>query len=249
MKLVRAFLALASLLSGPAFAAPATPTDGGVPLNIDVRSKIDPKWEGFRKLKTVAHGKLYLLAAVNEVEVVDKLVKPLDKGALATLLRREMAAKGFREITAGETPEVVLTVAFGRGYLRNPYLDDAAEEMSPEGLPQVNVNSPKQAMRQRQPGFERKLQAAQAEKLYIAVTAWEYPAVKGRKPNLLWRTTMVTDNPAERDLNLAMPAMLAAGAGYFDRNVEDEVTINSTMPTGTVKLGPLNVIEEPKPGK
>jgi hypothetical protein len=244
-------LALASALCGVAAFLPATtrPSDEGVPLSIDVRSKVEAKWEGFRKLATVAHGKLYLLATVSEVEVADKLVKPLDRAALATHLRREMAAKGFREITGGETPEIVLTVVFGRGYLRNPHLDGAAEEMSPEGLPQVSINSAKQAMRQRQPGFERKRQSAQAEKLYIAVTAWQYPPVKGQKPNQLWRTVMVTDNPDTRDLNLAMPAMLAAGVGYFDRDIkDDEVTINSTMPTGTVKLGPLNVLEE-KTGK
>jgi hypothetical protein len=44
-----------------------------------------------------------------------------------------------------------------------------------------------------------------------------------------------------------MPAMLAAGVRYFDQDVkEPEVTINTTMPAGSVKLGPLNVIEEPK---
>jgi hypothetical protein len=55
---------------------------------------------------------------------------------------------------------------------------------------------------------------------------------------------MVVDNPDGRDLNLAMPAMLAAGVRYFDQDIkDDQVTINSTMPAGTVKLAPLEVIE------
>jgi hypothetical protein len=238
-------LALLASLSGA-----TTPTDEGVPLSIDVRSKIDPKWEGFRKLATVPHGKLYLLASVKEVTVLDKLVQPVNRGALAAQLRRELSTHGFREITAGELPEIVLTVTFGRGYLHNPHLEDATEDVSPEGQPRVTINSAKQAMRQRMPGFEAKMQKAQQEKLYIAVTAWQYPAAKDQKPNLLWRTVMVTDNPDGRDLNLAMPALLAAGAGYFDRNVpDDEVTVHATMPTGTIRLGPLNVIEEARPGK
>ena len=249
MKYHRYAACLFAFLASLAGFAVTTPTDEGVPLAIDVRSKIDPKWEGVRKLKTVTHGKVYALAAVNEVENVDKLVKPLNRGALATVLRQEMGAKGFREITAGEAPEIVLTVTFGRGYLRNPHLEDVSDDVDPEGQPQVNINSAKQAMRQRMPGFERRMQNAQQEKLYITVTAWS-PPVKGQKPNQLWRTVMVTDNPDGRDLNLAMPAMLAAGVGYFDRNVEnDEVTIHSTMPKGTVTLGPLNVIEEAKPAK
>jgi hypothetical protein len=246
MKYHRYAACLLALLAS--LSAVTTPTDEGVPLSIDVRSKIDPKWEGFRKKATVAHGKLYALVAVNEVANIDKLVKPMDRGALANVLRREMAAKGFREITAGEAPEIVVTVTFGRGYLRNPHLEDVSEDVDPEGQPQVNINSAKQAMRQRQPGFERKMQSAQLEKLYIAVTAWS-PPVKGQKANQLWRTVMVTDNPDGRDLNQAMPAMLAAGVGYFDRNVpDDEVTIHATMPKGTVTIGPLEVIED-KPGK
>ena len=100
-------------------------------------------------------------------------------------------------------------------------------------------------MRQREANFEEKVQKAQFEKLFITVTAWKYPEARGEKPYFFWRTVMAVDNPDGRDLNLALPAMLAAGAGYFDREIKDpEVTINSTLPTGTVKLGPLDVIEE-----
>ena len=249
MKYHRSAAALLAFLAALAGFAATAPSDEGVPLSIDVRSKIARKWEGVRKQAAVAHGKLYGLAAVNEIESPDKLVKPVDRGALATVLRREMKAKGFREIVEGEAPEIVITVSYGRGFLRNPYLEDTFADLDPDGQPQVTINSARQAMRQRQPGFERKMQNAQLEKLYISVAAWS-PPVKGQKPNQLWRTVIVTDNPEGRDLNLAMPAMLAAGVGYFDRNVDgDEVTFYSTMPTGTVKLGPLNVIEEPKPGK
>ncbi len=232
------------LLAG---AGRAGPTDAGVPLDIDVRSTVDPKWEGFRKLAKVVHGKLYLLAAVSEVPSAARLIKPVDRVALAAHLRREMSRHGFREITAQEIPEVVLTVTYGRGFLRNPYLADAMVDEATAEVPTATITSPKQAMRMREFDAEGKLQKAQFEKLYVAVTAWQYPARPGDKPNQLWRTVMVTDNPDGRDLNLALPAMFAAGAGWFDRDIkEGEVTVKSALPVGTVKLGPLEVIEKEK---
>ena len=248
MKYQRFFPAMAVLVFTGAMAdgrAAATPTDEGVPLAIGVRATVDPKWESFRKLPPVAHGKRYLLAAVSEVPSAEKMLTPVDKGALAAQLRHELARHGFREITAQETPEVVLTVTYGRGYLRNPYLADAMLDDATTGVPTATITSPKQAMRMREFDAEGKLQQAQFEKLFLAVTAWQYPAKAEDKPNQLWRTVMVVDNPDGRDLNLALPAMFAAGAGWFGREIkEGEVTVKSTMPAGTVKLGPLNVIEE-----
>jgi hypothetical protein len=244
---VRLALATALCCVGAAVPAATRPSDEGVPLDIDVRSTVDAKWEGFRKLATVAHGKLYLLAAVTEVPSAAKLIKPVAKGALTAHLRAELARHGFREITAQEVPEVVLTVTYGRGYLRNPYLADTMLDEDTTGVPTATITSPKQAMRQREFNAEGKLQKAQFEKLYVAVTAWQYPARPGDKPNQLWRTVMVTDNPDGRDLNLALPAMFAAGARWFDRDIkEGEVTVKSTMPAGNVKLGPLEVIQDKK---
>lgn len=242
--------AVAMLAAVGARTVAAQPTDEGVPLRIDVRSKVDDKWIGFRKLRTEAHGKRYYLALVKEVTSVEPLARPVDAAAMGRQLRAEMASQGFKEITVGEKPEIVLTVNFGRGYPRNPYTEDAMiDELTP-GTPTSTVVLPSQMMRQRSFDGEGRLQKAQEEKLYISVSAWQYPETKGEKPNLLWRTVIVTDNPDTRDLNLAMPSMLAAGVKYFDRTIKDgEVTINTTMPTGTVKLGPLEVIEPAPPGK
>lgn len=247
MKPVLACLLLASLLGGSAFATPA-PSDEGVPLLIDVRSSVDQRWQGLRKGGAISHGKLYLLASVKDTTASESpLVKPLDEVTMVRLLRAQLGARGFREFTAQELPEIVLTVTYGRGFLRNPHVEPGTiDEISP-GIPTATIISLKQAFKQREPGFEMKAQRAQAEKLFLTVTAWKYPATKGEKPYLFWRTVMVTDNPDERDLNLALPAMLAAGGSWFDRETkEGEVTVNSTMPAGTVKLGPLEVIEAGK---
>lgn len=231
-------------MPGLALAAVA-PSDEGVPLDIDVRASVDQRWEGLHKRGAIAHGKLYVLASVKETTSGDHLVKPLDENAMVRLLRAELGKQGYREITGKEKPEIVLTVTYGRGFLHNPHLGDAMLDETNPVIMTSTITSLKQAMRQREPGFERKAQRAQFEKLYFAVSAWRLPEVKGEKPHLFWRTTMVTDNPESRDLNLALPALLAAGARYFDRETkEGEVTVKATMPTGSVKLGPLNVIEE-----
>jgi hypothetical protein len=237
----------ALVLSGvttSAQAAPA-PSDEGVPLDIDVRSTVDQRWNGASKLGATAHGKVYYLAAVREAPAAEKLARPVDKEALTAQLRQELTAQGFREIaTAEEKPDVVLTVSYGRGFLRNPYLADAQVDDISSGTAVSTITTSKQVLLQREHGYEAKLQKAQFEKLFIAVTAWQLPATKGEKPKELWKTVMVVDNPDNRDLNLAMPAMLKAGVAYFDRDLkEPEVTINSTVPSGTVIIGPLNVIE------
>lgn len=240
-------LALASALCCVAAAVPAAvrPSDEGVPLDIDVRSSVDQRWQGFRKGGAIAHGKRYLLASVKAAAGAAPLIRPVNEGELLRLLRSELARHDFREITKEQTPEIVLTVNYGRGFLRNPHLEDAMLDDATTGVPTATITSPKQAMRQRGFNAEARLQKAQFEKLYLAVTAWKYPEARGEKPHFFWRTVMAVGNPDGRDLNLALPAMLAAGAGYFDREIKDpEVTINSTLPTGTVKLGPLDVIEE-----
>ena len=241
-------LSFAGVMRAPS--ATAAPSDEGVPLHLDVRARIERKWEGFRKLPAQPAGKLYYLAQVKETPGGEKLIRPAEVPALAAQLRTELAKRGYQEIGPDQKPEVVLTVTFGRGFLRNPHMEDAMfDELTP-GTPTATITSPKQMMRQHLFDAEGRLQKAQEEKLYVNISAWQFPAKAGEKPNLLWRTVVATDNPDTRDLNLAMPAMLAAGADYFDKDTPDgEVTINTTMPTGRVKLGPLEVLPDARPGK
>ena len=115
-------------------------------------------------------------------------------------------------------------------------------------VPVSTIVLPDQAMRQREFGYEAKLQAAQEEKLFIRITAWKYPDTPQEKPADLWMTTMVADDPAHRDLNQVTKQMLVAGAGYFDQQVKDgEVVINSAAPPGRVILAPLEILETTPP--
>ena len=226
-------------------------------VEIGVRSSVDQRWQGVRKLGPIEHGKVYLIASLNEAPSAGKLVQPVDEAGLLAQLRQVLNSRGFRESASGETPDVVLTLLYGRGHLRNPYLanidgDIASDSLVPtagESLWAASVN-PRLYDKRQWGYYEHKLMAAQKEKLFIRVTAWKFPGDRKEKPAELWKTTMVVDEPDRHDLNELYPKMLAAGAHFFDRHVkEEEVTIATPLKEGTVRLGPLNILEEGVPAK
>ena len=226
--------------------------DESLPLNIQVRSDVDQPFKGFGKEPLREHGKVYAIAAVSEARGDESLIMPIDETLLLTHLSNELAKRGFRPATAAEPAEIVLTVLCGRGYLRNPYLDDVNMDETTNPPTLTYVGLPTSLMRQKTHRFEEKLQAAQSEKLFIRVTAWANPDTqpepkpgKKKKPKLLWKTTIVTDDPANRDLNQFMEKMLAAGSEFFDRKITtEEVLITTDLPVGNVQLGDAKEVPE-----
>lgn len=119
----------------------------------------------------------------------------------------------------------------------------------PDEAPTVEFDTGSLAsmIRMRENGNEAKLQKDEAEKLCIIVTAWKYPADRKAKPKCLWVTTMVTDDPEHRDLNLISGEMLASGSAYFDREPKDvEVFAYRKIPEGKVEIGPSQVVPPKK---
>lgn len=242
-----------------ATAAEAKPTKRNsqeITLDIDVRSAIDRPFEGWSKAKVKPNGKVYGIAAVTDASGAVPLVRPVKQGEVLKHLRAELDRRGFREIADGEKPEIVLTVHYGRGFLRNPYLTDVIyNETSDPPVATIIGGVPTQLMRQKEHGFEERLQKANYEKLFIRVTAWAYqePDAKDRKgrkakPRYLWKTDMIVDDPANRDLNLFIKEMFAAGAPWFDREMEkEEVTVSTGIPEGKVIIGPLSFPDD-EPG-
>ena len=96
-------------------------------------------------------------------------------------------------------------------------------------------------------GYESKLQKAAFEKLFIRITAWEYPdptAQKKTRPKMLWKTVIVVDDPDHRDLNQVAQAMLEAAGPWFDKlHSKPEVEVHKPLPTGKVIVGPTEVRE------
>ncbi len=244
----RLALAALLLLAGRGNLAGSEPVPG---IDIGVRSSVDERWHGIHKDGAIEHGKIYAIVAIKETPSAQKLVQPVDEAQLVQLLRTELNQRGFTEITTPtQKPDVVLTVLYGRGFLRNPYLKGTILDEDSDIVPVATIVLPDQAMRQREVGYEAKLQAAQQEKLFIRVTAWKYPEAPQEKTKDLWKTTMVVDDPAHRDLNGVAREMLAAGAGYFDRQIkEEEVKINSGVPQGKVTIAPFKVLETAPPEK
>ena len=230
--------------------ARAAPGPEDLPLDIGVRSSVDKPFGGFRHKPAPKHGKIYLIAVVDRAPSAEKLVRPVDERGMLQALRQELASHGYREITKDQTPEIVLTVVYGRGWLRNPYLADAMVNELAGDPPVATIlgGIPTQLIKEREAGFEAKLQKAQFEKLFIRVTAWQYPSAPKEKPKDLWKTTMIVDDPDNRDLNQVYQAMLAAGAPYFDQEIKDEeVEIRKPVPEGKVKVGTPEVVKPEHP--
>jgi len=260
-QIIRYALGLAVLVTSAIAAAPAAkplpkaPTNKDeLPLLIQVRSEVDRPFEGWRKAKLKEHGKLYAIVAISESPSDVKLVRPVDEDNLLRILRVELTKRGFVEITPKQQPEILLTVTYGRGLLRNPYQDDSmVNETSDPPVVTITGAFPTQLIRQKEKDFEEKLQNANFEKLFIRVTAWKFPEKasgepkeKKVKPYQLWKTIIVTDDPTNRDLNQFLEKMLAAGANFFDREIEkEEAEIVDTLPEGTVTVGDITVL---KPG-
>jgi hypothetical protein len=217
---------------------------------ITVRSSVEQAYTRFSKEPLHEHGKSYAIIAMDQVKDIP-LVKPANEGEILAQLRTVLSAYGFHEITPGTNPEIVLTVLYGRSHLRNPYLDKTIE-IDGAGFGGVRVVSASvdQLVRERStPGYAEKTISADAEKLFIAVTAWKFPSTAKEKPEQLWRTLMLTDDP-DQDLNQLSKKMLAAGAGYFDHPMAaEEVTIPSSVAEGHVILGTPTIVDPKKTKK
>ena len=224
-------------------------------VEIGVRSSVDERWEGVHKRGAITHGKVYLIASLKESPSARKLVRAVDEAGLLAQLRRELNAQGFRESTAAEAPEVVLTLLYGRGHVRNPYLanidgDEFSGSLAPTPMESALAAAvdPRLYDKRGWGFYEQKLLAAQKEKLFIRVTAWKFPGDRKEKPAALWKTTMVVDEPEQRDLNELYPQMLAAGVRYFDRVIkQEEGTVPASVPAGRVILGPLIILPPAEP--
>jgi len=144
----------------------------------------------------------------------------------------------------------------GSGHTAIPIGNSGAEIAASSGG-FVSTNAPtqtitggmaQQLMDEKTPGFEAKLQKASFEKLYIRVTAWDYPNKqnypdKRSTPRMLWKTIMVVDDPDNRDLNDVAAKMLEAGAPYFDKQPKDrEVEVYKPLPNTRVNVGEPEVV-------
>ena len=157
-------LVLLGLGTGMVLAAESAPD---ATVAIGVRSSVDPRWEGVHRRGPIEHGKVYLIASLKQSPVGPKLVRPVDEPGLLRQLRQVLNSQGFRECGANETPEVVLTLLYGRGHLRNPYLANIAGDVGAESIVPTQTESwlastadPRLYDKRQRPAYEHKVIAA-----------------------------------------------------------------------------------------
>ncbi len=197
-----------------------------------------------------ALGKIFALTPAQLAPSVEKLVKPVEQDALLVQLLQVLQRNDFRPARPGEAPEIVITLHYGRGFLRNPYFGFGygMQNALSSSAPTVTIIMPTMDnIHGMGHGVEAKRQKAEYEKLFLLVSAWDVPKAKGVKPHRLWKTLIYVDDPDHRDLGGVFKQMLAAGGPYFGQKIkQEEVEINTALPEGHVKLGPTTVVEEPK---
>lgn len=219
-------------------------------LRIAVRSEVDRPFKGWGKAPLKSHGKVYYIMYIKLGNPgpggARELIKPVDEMLLRKLLVAQLAKQGFREMKPNEKPDILLTVMYGRGFLDNPYMD--GQRVDNDGVVNISAgDSTDHVAKARSSIYQAKLQNARLEKLFINITAWAYPDTtkKKQKPKMLWKTTVLVDEPAHRDLNQFMEKMLATAAPHFDHPIEDEEAIIQTkFPEGYVRVGEAKEVPE-----
>jgi hypothetical protein len=209
-----------------------------------------------------AGGRLFALLTVEQVKSQNPLVKPVDETRLARRLVAALDSRGFQQVDDQQKPEILLTVQYGRGWLKNlrrPNGGTLAIEVSgllPNVMQPGTDNDAAQSstgvsshlMNSLNPGHEAEVQKGSYEKLFVRVVAWAYPTDPKAKAQRLWQTMMVVDDPDHRDLNAVAPQLFAAGAPYFDRTTEQgEISLYVSAADAQVKVGTPVVVGDPGP--
>lgn len=77
---------------------------------------------------------------------------------------------------------------------------------------------------------------------YVVVSAYNYADLIHNQRHLVWRTTL-TVNSRGVSMTQAMPALIVLGENFFGRETSEPMALRRDVRSGTVKLGPLNVLE------
>ena len=182
----------------------------------------------------------YTLALVRELPnfEAEKFVVPVNAETIAAKVGKQLDRQGFTRAKQPQKPDFVITVDYGRGFLRNPYAK--AETSGGESIDNLSDTFAIGMVRQHKSyvGIEEKTQRADYEKLFIRITAWKYPANSTEKPKRIWRTLMTVDDPEHRDLGVVADVMLSAGAPFFNQAMDvAEAEIIKPLPNGNVRIG------------
>jgi hypothetical protein len=88
--------------------------------NITIRTAVDRDYKIFGKTSDKTHGKAYAIIQFQQAKNDTPLAKPVNQLKVYRELQTGLSAYGFHAPAAGQNPDIVLTVIFGRGWLQNP---------------------------------------------------------------------------------------------------------------------------------
>ena len=264
----RALLALAlgvALLSTSLSAQDANGLKVGVMTRLDRQKAI---WDGVHSHKIEnppEHGKIYAILAIQPVDSLRKLVKPVKAADIRDELVKQLDKYGYHHVAPGQKPEILLSVKYGRSWMPTPYanvidVDSMAPQFLKPGLPVSSTDpddppnytpdTPALAAEISLPRNSHRASELSYEKLFIQVKAYKYPPPPDpkKKPEALWTAMMYVDDSAHLDLIVVIKQMLEAGAPYFDKEIKDyEATVWKPLPEGHVNVGAPEVVEPAKP--
>jgi hypothetical protein len=159
------------------------------------------------------------------------------------LLAKALAGQGYLVYSPGKTPPPAVLLVFFWGYI-NPQIDNAGVDPSlaqrfffnqPEMLALVGGDT----LDHLDLDFEREevMQAAEQDRYFVMVSAFDFPAALKHKKVKLWSARMSVPSAGISIMD-ALPALISQGAPLFGRETVRPVWITvPAAPEGRVEVG------------
>ena len=225
----------------------------GTPTDTNVNVVVDMTEEGKKIAPPTKENPAFYFPVVGgyreEGAIVGGEKKP-PTNPVAHLLAKALAAQNYY-VVANKTPAPTLLLVFHWGYM-NPQIDDNPDPDNPqktfwnqrEMLALVAGNTLKNVSAF---GFEREdiLQAAQDERYFVIVSAYDFTAATQKKKVLLWRAKLSTPS-AGVSLAEVLPSMITAGGPRFGRETKLPESVTAAIAKeGKVEVGTPTVVKDP----
>jgi len=185
---------------------------------------------------------------------------PPPREVLDDLVRRTLAEAGYVRADATHRPSLLLHCFWGSHNRLDPELarqfPQLAEQYAMERAALVGgpayVRSLSNELNYGAVGVDprRDFLRLQAEDsiYYVVVSAYDYVALARNQRHLAWRTTM-TVNSVGISMTQSLPSLIVAGGNYFGRETTEPRVLRRDVHSGSVKLGPMQILDDNVPDR
>lgn len=185
--------------------------------------------------------------------------KQPDAHAMAHVVAEELAHEGYFVADAHHTPDLFLSIAWGRISPSSDVVDQGVNQVDDfgtdgtAGLPDDRVSTLEMAivlghtavnlMALETPGHRQFMEMVNESRYYIIVSAFDAKAYQQtHKKQLLWTTKMSVPTGADYFPEL-VAGMVKAGGPAFGKETNNHPAVISIIPEGTVHVGTPTVKE------